>query len=297
MLKKKCINKVKGFLPIVILAIATMLIILTVYCFIYMNKLIITSYTVETDLKNPVRIVQLTDLHQAEFGENNIELIKLVKEQTPDIIVMTGDMQNKNDSNSDMVCLLVEELSSIADVYYGYGNHEISWLTNFGSDLENKLTDAGAIVLNNSFSDISINGNMIRIAGFEGYYGTPHMTEQDKEKKEYELEFMRQFENTDKYKILLDHIPTSWVDWQYINKYPVDLVLSGHYHGGVIRIPVINQGVYAPYVGWFPSYTKGVYIGTQATCVLSTGLGSEQSIPRLNNPTEIVVVDLVPKDL
>lgn len=74
-------------------------------------------------------------------------------------------------------------------------------------------------------------------------------------------------------------------------------MLSGHYHGGVIRIPVINQGVYAPYVGWFLSYTKGVYIGTQATCVLSTGLGSEQSIPKLNNPPEIVVVDLVPKDL
>lgn len=280
-----------------ILVITTLLIIFTAYCFINIDKLIVTSYTVEADLKTPVRIVQLTDLHQAEFGENNIELIKLVKEQTPDIIVMTGDIQNKNGSNSDMVCLLVEELSSIADAYYGYGNHEILWLTNFGSDLENKLTDEGAIVLNNSFSDISINGNMIRIAGFEGYYGTPHMTEQDKEKKEYELEFMRQFENTDKYKILLDHIPTSWVDWQYINKYPVDLVLSGHYHGGVIRIPVINQGVYAPYVGWFPSYTKGVYIGTQATCVLSTGLGSEQSILKLNNPPEIVVVDLVPKDL
>lgn len=280
-----------------ILVITTLLIIFTAYCFINIDKLIVTSYTVEADLKTPVRIVQLTDLHQAEFGVNNIELIKLVKEQTPDIIIMTGDMQNKNGSNSDTVCLLVEELSSIADAYYGYGNHEILWLTNFGSDLENKLTDEGAIVLNNSFSDISINGNMIRIAGFEGYYGTPHMTEQDKEKKEYELEFMRQFENTDKYKILLDHIPTSWVDWQYINKYPVDLVLSGHYHGGVIRIPAINQGVYAPYVGWFPSYTKGVYIGTQATCVLSTGLGSEQSIPKLNNPLEIVVVDLVPKDL
>lgn len=190
-----------------ILVITTLLIIFTAYCFINIDKLIVTSYTVEADLKTPVRIVQLTDLHQAEFGENNIELIKLVKEQTPGIIVMTGDMQNKNGSNSDMVCLLVEELSSIADAYYGYGNHEILWLTNSGSDLENKLTDEGAIVLNNSFSDISINGNMIGIAGFEGYYGTPHMTEQDKEKKEYELEFMRQFENTDKYKILLDHIP------------------------------------------------------------------------------------------
>ena len=127
-----------------------------------------------------------------------------------------------------------------------------------------------------------------------GYYRKPGMFKVSDEQKEFELAFADDFENTDNYKILLNHIPTQWVDWNYIDQYPVDLVFSGHYHGGLVRIPIIDRGVYAPYVGWFPPYTKGVYSGSQATCVLSAGLGSDCVIPRLNNPPEIVVVDLVP---
>ena len=84
------------------------------------------------------------------------------------------------------------------------------------------------------------------------------------------------------------------IDWRYADDNLVDLVFSGHYHGGVMRIPILDQGLYAPYVGWFPPFTKGVFTGEQATCVLSAGLGNEYHIPRLNNPPEIVVVDLVP---
>jgi len=69
----------------------------------------------------------------------------------------------------------------------------------------------------------------------------------------------------------------------------------GHYHGGQVRFPLINRGLYAPYVGWLPEYTKGVFEGEFATCVLSAGLGSTDGIPRIYNPPEIVVVDLVPK--
>lgn len=127
-----------------------------------------------------------------------------------------------------------------------------------------------------------------------GYYRQPGMLTQDEEQKKIELDFANDFENTDRLKILINHIPTQWVDWDYINEYPVDIVFSGHYHGGAIRIPIIDQGLYAPYVGWFPPYTKGMFTGSQATCVLSTGLGSEHNIPRLNNPPDIVIVDVVP---
>jgi len=121
------------------------------------------------------------------------------------------------------------------------------------------------------------------------------MTTKDEEQQQIEGRFFVSFQDTSRYKILLNHIPTQWVDWNYINKCPVDLVFCGHYHGGVIRIPIIDQGIYAPYVGWFPPFTKGVYSGSKATCVLSVGLGIEHGIPRLNNPPEIVVVDLVPE--
>jgi predicted MPP superfamily phosphohydrolase len=120
------------------------------------------------------------------------------------------------------------------------------------------------------------------------------MTTSDKTQQELVLAFAKDYEGTDRLKLLINHIPTSWVDWGYVNKYSVDIVFSGHFHGGVMRIPILDQGLYAPYVGWFPKFSKGVCTGFRASCVLSAGLGNEYHIPRINNPPEIVVVDLVP---
>ena len=126
------------------------------------------------------------------------------------------------------------------------------------------------------------------------YYPVPHMSTHDETQQTLELAFAEDFENTNRLKILINHIPTGWVDWNYVNKYPVDIVFSGHYHGGMIRIPILNQGLYAPYVGLFPPFTKGVYTGQKATCILSAGLGIEHHIPRFYNPPEIMVVNLAP---
>lgn len=258
--------------------------------------LAVSCYEVETNLTAQIRVVHLTDLHNAEFGEDNCELISLVSEQAPDLIVMTGDMLNRDDESLDTVCSLISSLVKIAPVYFGYGNHETDWEAAWGKDLTEPLSEAGAVVLNNGYIDIEVNEQSLRIGGYMGYYRQPGMMTADEEQKTLELAFADEFEDTDRFKILLNHIPTAWVDWGYIDKFPVDVVFSGHYHGGLIRIPIIERGVYAPYVGLFPPYTKGVYSGSQATCVLSAGLGSEHVIPRLNNPPEIVVLDLIPED-
>ena len=113
----------------------------------------------------------------------------------------------------------------------------------------------------------------------------------DENEQKAEIAFAANFENTENIKLLLCHIPTAWVDWGYIDKYPVDVVFTGHYHGGQIRIPFVG-GLYAPYVGWFPENTKGMFEGEKATCILSTGLGSENWIPRIHNPAEIVVLNI-----
>lgn len=265
------------------------------YFYFTSKKVTVTSYIAEVSIDKPIRIVQLTDLHNVEFGENNCDLIELVKAQYPDLIVMTGDMINREDENLAIVNALISNLVEIAPVYYGYGNHEYDWESNWGRDLHEELSDVGAIVLNNEFVDINVNEKRLRLAGYMGYYWQPHMLTKDKEQQEVEREFYGEFQNTDRYKILLNHIPTQWLDWEYIDRCHVNLVFSGHYHGGLIRIPFIERGLYAPYVGWFPPYTKGIYTGTEATCVLSAGLGSEYMIPRLNNPPEIVVVDLMPE--
>lgn len=287
-------RKTIRFILILLSAFALVIAVTVGYFYISSKSLTINEYTVEESVTSSIRILQLSDLHNAEFGDNNEELIDLVKKQSPDLIVMSGDMINRDEENLDIITDLISSLSDVAPIYYGYGNHEVDWIESFGFDLEDKLTQAGSVVLNNSYRDVSVNDSELRIGGYMGYYRQPGMLTQDEEQKKVELDFANDFENTDRLKILINHIPTQWVDWDYINEYPVDIVFSGHYHGGAIRIPIIDQGLYAPYVGWFPPYTKGMFTGSQATCVLSTGLGSEHNIPRLNNPPDIVVVDVVP---
>lgn len=267
-------------------------IIIFLYCIVNTEyDVTVTNYCLKTDLNHPIRIVQLTDLHESEVGTDNEELIQTVKEQNPDIIVMTGDMQNKDDENTSIVCNLIKNLTAIADVYYSYGNHEKAWERNFDRSLAEVVTEAGAIVVDNGYTDIEINGNSLRIGGYMGYYSAVHMTAKTEEEQKKEQEFESAFEDTERYKILLNHIPTSWVDWGYLDDYPVDLVFSGHYHGGQMVLPFVGP-LYAPYIGFFPENVKGIYQGTQTVCVLSSGLGTEYFVPRVNNPPEIVVVDL-----
>lgn len=258
------------------------------------GKLTVTAYTHAAPLDIPIRIVQLSDLHNAEFGENNGQLIAAVREQAPDLIVMTGDMLNRDDPDLAIVRTLIAEMAEIAPVYYGYGNHEYTWEALHGASLREVLSAAGAVVLNKEFRDITVNGNEIRIGGYMGFYWQPHMLTSDPDEQALERVFYKEFEDTGRYKILLNHIPTQWIDWEYVNLCPVDLVFCGHYHGGGIRIPFLDRGVFAPYIGFFPRFTKGMDEGIVATCVLSAGFGSEHLIPRINNPPEIVVLDLIP---
>ena len=149
------------------------------------------------------------------------------------------------------------------------------------------------MVLDAAFQDITIRGQSLRIGGFDGYYRYWGMRAKDKAQAEAEEAFADAFEDTERFKLLLNHIPTVWTDWGNIHKFPVDLALSGHYHGGQIRLPV---GLYAPYVGFFPKNTEGLFAGETANCILSTGLSASPGIPRINNLPQVVVVDLLPEN-
>ena len=274
------------------------LLVIFLYCYVTSFFLHVEHYEIQADINTPIRIVQLTDLHNAEFGENNSKLIEKVAEQDPDVIFLTGDLVDRNEARTDVATHLISELAKIAPVYCCLGNHETAWETTFGEDLHALYSDAGAIVLDCEYVDTEINGNPIRIGGYMGYWGQPHMVTSDPEEKERHYQFFRDFKEKDLpegcCRILLDHIPTGWLDWRYIDTLDTGIVFSGHYHGGMIRVPILDRGVAAPYVGWWPPYTKGVFVGEGSTCVLSTGLGIKDGIPRLNNPPEIVVATLVP---
>lgn len=273
-----------------------------VFLYYYIESLFlhVEHYTVQAKVQNPIRVVHLSDLHNAEFGDQNQKLIDKVAEQKPDVIFMTGDMLDREEQSTETVTHLISELVNIAPVYYCYGNHEYDWIKAWGGDLRQILTAAGATVLDCDYLDVEINGNIVRIGGYMGYWSQPHMFRRTEEEKEKEYQFFSDFRHKDlpngedTCRLLMNHIPTGWLDWHYIDAYDTGIVFSGHYHGGMIRIPILDQGVAAPYVGWWPPYTRGVFVGEKSTCILSAGLGIEHSIPRLNNPPEIVVVDLVP---
>lgn len=284
----------KRQLHTVLLTISSFLAIALVYGFVSSLFIHVETVSVKTDVASPIRIVHLTDLHNAQFGKNNEKLVDKVTAQKPDIIIMSGDMLNEDDPNSSIIISLISDLSLIAPVYFGYGNHEKHWEKIHGQDLRPLLEQAGASVVDNDYIDLEFKGTKLRIGGYMAYYPVPHMSTHDETQQTLELAFAEDFENTNRLKILINHIPTGWVDWNYVNKYPVDIVFSGHYHGGMIRIPILNQGLYAPYVGLFPPFTKGVYTGQKATCILSAGLGIEHHIPRFYNPPEIMVVNLAP---
>ena len=276
-------------------AFAIICVLILAYYYFAFQKLTVSAYQIVVPVQNPMRIVQLSDVHNTEFGKENGELIALVEEQTPDLIFITGDMVNRNDENLEVAKSLITKLSQIAPVYFCYGNHDKDWEENFGPRLHSELSAAGATVLNAEYLDTEVKGNPVRIGGYWGYYGVQAMLSGSDAENRRDIHFVNTFGDTDRYKILLNHIPTQWVDWKYIDHTPVDLVFSGHYHGGAIRIPFLEQGIFAPYVKWFPPHTKGVYTGATTSCVLSTGMGIAHGMPRINNPPELVVVDLVPE--
>ena len=280
------------------LAAVTLAVMLAISAHRGATVLTVTRYEIPAKVTSPLRIVQLSDLHSREFGDGNENLIALVAAQEPDLIFLTGDMLNRGGTAGDLepLCHLIERLGQIAPVYWSDGNHEKILQATLEEDLHAALTRAGATVLDCTYADITLRGQDLRLGGYCGYYRTPHMTTDDPAVMEAENRFFEEFEDTHRLKLLLSHIPTSWVDWGFLDRLPVDLVFSGHYHGGQIRLPVIG-GLYAPYVGFFPPNTRGVFTGERGRCILTAGLGAEPGLPRIGNLPEIVVADLIPQSI
>ena len=259
--------------------------------------LTVSSYSLSSKkISAPVRIVFLSDLHGREFGKDNARLLKTIAEQEPDLIGLVGDIfnQDADAAEIDAMCGFIHACTRIAPTYFGLGNHEAKYLETDAAGLLDRIRATGATLVDNSYVDLELKGNSIRVGGYMGFFGQPHMMTHDPEQIALEREFFGDFKATERFKLLLNHIPTGWLDWEYINKDSVDLVLSGHYHGGVIRIPILEQGLFAPYVGKFPPYTKGIFVGKKATCVLTTGMAGSYGFPRFFNPPEICAVDILP---
>ena len=188
---------------------------------------------------------------------------------------------------------LIERLCEIAPVYFAPGNHELEYMQTDPALLTH-IAEVGAVVVNDSYVDVTIAGQPLRIGGTMGhafYFGRSE--EEFSASPEYQ--FLKSFEKTDVQKICLAHMPDTFIFNGAYDLWDVDLVLSGHTHGGLIRLPFIG-GLYAPMQGWFPEYDRGHYrLGEHMQMVVTSGLAGYGMLPRINNPPEIVVIDLVPK--
>lgn len=247
-------------------------------------------------MTTPVRAVVISDLHGRTFGSENARLVKKIQAQTPDVIFLDGDMIDRSADSSDVQKLLslIEVLSDVAPVYFAPGNHEITYMETDDTLLE-QVSAAGATVVNDSYVDVTIAGQPLRIGGTMGhgfYFGR---TEEEFQSSP-EYQFLQAFQQTDAPKLCLAHMPDTFIFNGAYTLWDVDLVFSGHTHGGLVRLPLVG-GLYAPMQGWFPEYDRGLFtLGGQMQMLITSGLAGHEWLPRVNNLPEIAVVELVPQN-
>ena len=274
---------------IIMLAIVTVLILLIIWIAYGNTDLEIYKYNVKSeDIPSEFdnfRIVQISDLHNAEFGENNEKLLFMLKQADADIIAITGDMIDSRNTDIDVAISFAQKAVNIAPVYYVNGNHESRVLGEY-EKLKQGLTDTGVIILENSSADITIGDKAISLIGIND--PTFHMElVDDTIEKNIAHQLVNVIPDNDNYKVLLAHRP------EYFDVYAgkVDLVLSGHAHGGQFRIPFIG-GLVAPGQGFFPEYYEGSHIKENTEMIVSRGIGNSIIPFRINNKPEIIVAEL-----
>ena len=227
-----------------------------------------------------IRLVVLSDLHNKEFGEQNIELVERVEKLSPDLILLAGDMVNKFEDRTDVAVDLCRRLVEIAPVYYGIGNHEGNMMYVNGLRIDGLLREVGAKVLINQSEDIVVQDTPVSV----GSVSTSVL-----DFDEYSAPFVAEFEQKDTLKILIAHCPDLF--YEKMADVNVDLSVAGHFHGGQVRLPIIG-GVYAIGQGLLPKYCDGMFTLTNGHLFVTRGLGSSHSFPRINNRPEIAVIDV-----
>ena len=228
------------------------------------------------------KIAHVSDLHSAVFGRKNEKLLSLIRAAEPDIIAITGDLIDSRHTDIDSALAFVEAAAEIAPVYYVTGNHESR--VDF-DELEPRLIAAGGRVLRNEAEDIGHGGERIRLAGIDdpSFIRTGGTA---KERAAAELEQLGDGGGT--FTVLLAHRPELV---EVYAEYGAGLVLSGHAHGGQVRLPLLG-GLYAPGQGLLPEYDSGLYSLGETQMVVSRGLGNSVAPLRVNNRPELVIVTL-----
>lgn len=276
------------------IVLAIVLVVIIVLLLLWSNcGVTVTSNTVSSnDIPkgfDGYKIVQLSDLHSASIGRNNFRLLKAVRKEQPDIIVMTGDMVSRYDTDFKVAVLLAKDLAANYPVYYIRGNHEQGLDNDDRESYFSQLSEAGVTILDNDFITLTAeNEDKINLCGL--WYNLNYYHQMAKYYKSLTAQTVQTIlgDKPEGYTILLAHNPNHL---QAYTEWGADLIFCGHIHGGMVRLPFIG-GLLSPETLLFPKYDAGMYQLGNSTMILSRGLGRGRMGIRIFNPPDVVSVTL-----
>lgn len=282
-----------------IVTILGVVLIVLIWVMLYdSNRFVVQTYKIaDKRIRKKCRAVVLADLHNKRYGRDNERLIAAIREQKPDMILIAGDMITAKPGKSQETALqMLEALAKEYPIYYGNGNHEyrIKLYPDTYGDMAEKygqaLKELGIEPLVNSRVALAEYG--MTVYGLEidrEYYRRFRVSKME---SDYPGSVMGQ-PDPELYTVLLAHNPDYFPQYA---AWGADLVLSGHAHGCVVRVPILDKGVISPALRLFPKYDGGIFMEGDSTMILSRGLGMHTIYIRLFNPAELWVVDFEPAD-
>lgn len=276
------------------------ILIAIVIIFYLLGKVDITRYTISNEKIpekfNNFKIVQLSDFHSSGYKDTTEIIISKIKGLKPDIIVMTGDMISWEVENIGELEKLIASLADVAPMYYINGNHEelseILKAEEYGAFLSS-IEQLGVTFIKNNYVEISKDSQCINLYeidipldGPTGLYVTREQLDNN-----YVKDTLPEVDS-EKFNILLAHNPLFIEEY---SEWGANLVLSGHMHGGIVRIPIIGIGIASPEAGYFPKYDAGKFKVNETTMIVNRGIGISSSELRIFNKPEISLITLKSK--
>ena len=272
----------------ILCALAGIFLVLIVWTAWGNTALELNTYTISSrelpDAFDGYRIAQVSDLHNAEFGEGNQRLLDMLREAKPDMIAITGDLIDSRKTNIAVALAFAKEAIQIAPCYYVSGNHEAR--VSEYRELKTGLVASGVTVLEDELAEIKVSGESITIIGVNDPSFSTDYLAGDAAVMDEKLSALAAEDAG--FTILLSHRPELFDT--YVS-HDMDLALSGHAHGGQFRLPLIG-GLVAPNQGLFPKYDAGLYSENHTNMIVSRGLGNSIIPFRFNNRPEVVLIEL-----
>ncbi|MBR6513693.1 MAG: metallophosphoesterase [Clostridia bacterium] len=247
------------------------------------NSLTLREYNFKTDKVNSsVKIAFISDLHGSEFGKDNCELMDMIDRSEPDVVLLGGDFFDE-EKYVDIAKSCISQLTEKYTVYGVLGNHEHTMDSYIAQELRRIYTELGVNLLTEGCAVLDIKGEKINICGMDVY--------PENEGFDRRIDITLKQAQKDAYTVMIYHRPDRWEDFTGKG---IDLMLSGHTHGGQWIVPGLFNGILAPNQGFLPEYAGGLYeFGDGMSLIVSRGLATKNTIvPRVYNPPELVVIKI-----